>query len=632
MAITTIPYDDLLPYFKGDKKNYFYEQAREKHEAFKPHVDGSFPATLIEERRPNEPADVMAYRKKIWKPITKPTFDRILSSLNKIRRSPDWSVKYPDTAKSFTKIVAEETLEEYCEKKFPFFTSLTNWLFSVALKQQLVDSNGVVIVWPLDKAVDKTTYIRPFPVIFDSCNVVEFVEEEFAIIQDPAGCVYTKGRETIGGKAFYVVNKLAIERWEQENKRGGGEAYNMTAQYEHGLGVMPAFKLGGIICQNNGYSYLYESRISGVLPELDEAVREYSDLQASKVCHVYLERYEFTNQECVTCKGSGQVRNPAWTPGCGSEITPYVNCTACDGGYIVTGPYSKLIIKPQEVGKQPIPTPPIGYVDKSIDIVKVMEESFRNHIFYALAAINFQFLEQTPLNESGKAKEVDKDELNNTVHSIAEDLIRIADNIYKITAIYRYKNLYNIEKIPEMLPSIPVPDKFDLLNTTYLQEDLNKAKTGKSHPVIINAMETDFAAKRFIGEPEIHDMVSLSLKLDPLPNIDEADKSVRLSNKGITQEAYVISSNIYQFIQRAINEDKDFSKRTLPDQLKKMTEYAKEIIEQNSTEAKVVNTTGNGLGPNGEVINENDEQNTGTGNNSNPADQNTNNNNNNPVE
>lgn len=576
MAYELPSYDTLKPYFVDKQTHYYYEKANKKCQAFEPHSEGCYPTELIEGRRPNEPLEVQDYRKKIWVPKTKPTFGRILASLGSIRRSADWSIKYPELG-AFTLIREGQTLEDYCEKDFPYFGSITNWIFSVALKRYLTDSNGVVLIMPLENEIDETDFLQPYPVLFDCCDVVKYDHGENALLNNPLGCMYvTKKGAMEKGKSFYYVDNFVIAKYNQVDSKGTMIPVDI---YEHGLGMMPCFKLGGIVCETEGHNFLYESRIAGILPELDEAVREYSDLQAAKVLHVYPEPWEFTQHECSTCKGTGQRRNPAWTEGCGLPLQLPCDNTGCSNGYIATGPYSKLLIRPTSAieGGGAIPNPPKGYVVKDIAIVKVMEDSVRQHIYDGLAAINFQELAEVPLAQSGVAKTVDRDQQNNTIHAIGEDLVKIMDNTYKITAYYRYKNIYSFEEIDQMLPSIPVPEKYDLFSITDMQAELNSAKTGKTNPVIVNAMEVDYASKRFNTDESVRDLVSLTLKLDPLPNISEDEKMARLSNKGILQETYIVSSNINEFVQRALDEDPKFAGLPLKDQKAKLLVYAKEI-------------------------------------------------------
>lgn len=588
MALKSL-YDflDLKPYFEGQRVHYFHKACNELCKEFAPHADGVYPEELIECRRPNEPLEVKEYRKKVWVPKTKPTFTRLVSALSKIRRSSDWSVKYPK-GEGFSKIAEGELLADYAEKNFPYFQSVTNWVFSVLLKPYLVDPNDVVLVMPLNADnIQENEYLKPYPYIFDSCHVLEYIEGEKALLVNPQGCYYSGGtqrRPTMEkGKSFYIVDKLVIERWDQVNGKGD---YDITYSYPHGLDTVPFFKIGAVISETEGSHFLYESRIAGVLPDLNEAVREYSDLQAAKVCHIFPERWEFTQNECTDCKGTGRRTNPH-----GDGDT---TCLTCGGrAYTVSGPYSKIIIRPTNNAVESggnIPNPPAGYVEKDVEIVKLMEASVKQHIYDALASINFQFLEQTPLNQSGTAKEVDKEELNNTVHAIAEDLVRVMDQIYALMAKYRYKGLYSSEEIDKMLPAIAVPEHYDLLSSQFMQEELGKAKTDKLNPVIISSMEIEYASKRFAEEPEVKDFLSLCLKLNPLPNITEDEKMSMLSNKGITQESYVISSNIIEFVQRALEEDSNFPKSKLSEQKAKMTEYAQaQIATTNPATAIVAN-------------------------------------------
>ncbi len=286
-----------------------------------------------------------------------------------------------------------------------------------------------------------------------------------------------------------------------------------------------------------------------------------------------------------------QISNPNWVEG--SPLPLWLPCPnqLCNHGYLATGPYSKIMVKPTSniEGGGNVPMPPAGFVEKDIAIVKLQDEGVDKHIYNALAAINFQFLENTPLNQSGIGKEVDKDELNNTVHSIAEDIVRNMDNIYTIIALTRYAVQYAPEVIlADMLPVVSVPEKYDILSSSHLEEELASAKTNKVNPILLNALEVEYATKKFNTDPEIRDVLILVLKLDPLPNIGEDDKMTRLSNKGITQETYIISSNIQEFVQTAIDEDPKFADLPLKDQKAKMKMYAQAQIKASDTASAIV--------------------------------------------
>lgn len=559
------------------------------------HADGIFPTKMIEERRPNEPLEVVAYRKIIWKAKTKPTFTKVYSSLQKIRRSQDWSIRYEDADK-FSRIAEDETLESYCEQHFPYFTSMTNWVFSLLLRKYLIDPNAVCFVYPIAYDVQETEYLQPFPQIYDSCNVLMFVPEDYAVLRLDNGCSYYVRNKLYKGKSFFFVTTEYIYRYDQIDNKG---SYKLVSAYEHRTGVLPVFKLKGILVDQVEDQYLYESRISGMIPELDEALREYSDLQAAKVLHIYPERWEYTQQECTHCKGTGRRTNPQWVDGMDVQLA-VIGCNTCgERGYIAAGPYNKILVRPTSnatEGQAMPPMPPAGYIAKDIDIVKLQEEGVSRHIYNALAAINFEFLADTPLAQSGIAKEVDRDELNNTVHSIAEDIVAVMDNLYWLIARYRYKDLYPLDIVDTMLPVVNVPEKFDMLTIGLAGKELTDAKTGKMNATLLNALEIDYAGKRFNTEPEVRDLLQLILSLDPLPNVSEDDKMSRLSNKGITQQTYIISSNIQEFVQRAIEEDEEFVHLQLAEQKAKLATYADEqIAEQDTAIGIIQDTLGNNI-------------------------------------
>lgn len=564
--------EEITAYVKRKIESPLYKDTVAIADSMLVHADGLIPEKLLYERRPNEPMEVMEYRKKIFSAKTKPVFSKVYTSLQKIRRSADWNIRYEG---EFNRIAEGETLEDYMETKFPGFTSVTNWAFQILLRKYLIDPNAVCLVYPKTLAVPENEYLQPIAQIFDSADVVDFVEDDFAVMFQPKGAVFFVRGKAERGQRWWFVTRSKVIIYDQVSSK---LEFQVIEEYNIEFDEFPCFQLKGVMVEQLHDQYLYESKIGAMIPELDEAVREYSDLQAAKVLHIYPERWEYTNHECTTCKGKGLRPNPLWTASCNCEAS--IACESCNGrGYIVAGPYSKIMIKPNATGEQPLPTPPAGYVEKDVEIVKLMEEGVEAHITNALAAINFEFLAKSPLAQSGVAKEVDKDELNNTVHSIAEDIVACLDNIYWITALYRYNTLYSKGEIEMMVPDIAVPERFDILSSTHALEDLKTLKETKANPVLQSAAELEYASSRFSTNPEVHNEVHLILVLDPLPNITEDDKMSRLSNRGITEITYIISSNIQEFVRRAIEENAGFPELDVKLQREKMAQYAQDVLD-----------------------------------------------------
>ncbi|MCW3466504.1 hypothetical protein [Chitinophaga nivalis] len=581
MPINVTP-EVIENYVKRRAKNISYDETVDLYEKLRVHADGDMPKNIIEDRRPSESERIKEYREKIYVPITEPVISKVITSLSKIRRSTDWSISYNN--ENIPAIVRpEETLQEYCEHNYPFFKSVTNWAFSVLLKALLIDANAIQASWPINMFdVRSTDYKKPFTYIFNSDQVLDYRMDDYAVLlsTDTYAYIDKDGTYNHDGKVVYYVDALFVQKWVQIDRLGG---MSMQFVYEHGLGYAPIRRLGGVFFKGMGDNFIYKSRIQSMVPRLDEAVRIYSDLQAEIVQHVHSDKWIFSQTECRHCKGSGNI----------TRGLDKCSCDQCNGvGYIQTSPYSNIVLRPQNnlEGGSPIPTPPAGYIQKT-DVALMVDRIgslVKDQIREALSAINMEFLAETPLGQSGIAKEVDKDELNNFVNSVAEDLVANMDWNYMIINDYRY-----MDSIPnnflrkKMLPGIAVPERFDLLSSSFLLAEITQVIKSGINPVILNQMQIDYANKKFYTNTAVKDELLNVFLLDPFPNATEDDKMSRLSNNGITLEDYVISSNIQQFVRRAMHENKSFQSMDIKSKKSIINKYAKEVIVSNSAKEDI---------------------------------------------
>jgi hypothetical protein len=575
--------EELKLYFQGRKYHKCYQEMVDLYEALRTHADGVMPKKLIQERRPSESEEVLEYRKKIYVPKTKNPIGKVISSLSKIRRSPDWCIKYDP--KSFSaKIVDEEKPDQYTEKNYPEHGSITNWVFSHLLKNYCIDANAVIMVVPNNIGAELTNdYYKPVATVFNSSQVLYYEDGgEFAVLKSHEKSDLMKDDGTIAyqkGDVFYFVTTTDFSRFDQD-KDG---SYKRTKYLVHNKGKLPVFKIRGQFLKQFENSTINESRISGMLPSLDDAAREYSDLQASKVQHMYPLFWYYSSKECNHCDGTGKVVD-------GSESNlGTVSCTHCKGsGKIKFSPYAHLEVDPPKIGEQATPAPPAGYVVRDVEIIKHQDSSVDKHLYASLAAINMQFLDQTPLNISGEAKQTDREELNNFVYSIAEDLVWTMDKVYWWTNEWRYSTVVPDKTQREaMLPEISVPENFDLLPADYLMDEIGKAKTSKVNPLLVAVMEQSYARKKFYTTPEVAKMIDCYYDLDPIPGLTVDEKMSLLTNKGVTQEDYVISAYITSFVKRAVYEEKDFMELDFEKKMAIIKKYAAEKIKANDAAEQV---------------------------------------------
>lgn len=575
---------DLKEYFFGNKKHPAYKETVEMYDSLRVHSDGEYPIKLIDERRPSESDVIKAYRKKIYVPITKEIFNSVFQSLGKIRRSTDWKIDYKEAP---ARIPENETPYRYFEQNFPTYTSTTYWAFAVGLKQYLIDPNAVVLVMPKNATIQPNEYLKPTPIIFNSPQVYEYIEDEIAILKTYEKVKFKEGkRKEVEADIFLVIDKEKIQKWQK-----GERSFTMIDEYVHNLGILPCYKLKGITKDNFDSYHIYESRINSIVPRLDEAVREYSDLQAEVVQHVHSEKWTMATQNCTTCTNDLGI-----STGYIMKAGKRTICHDCNGtGTVATSPYKNIVVRPakQDLGETPTPIPPAGYIQKQVEIVGIQDKRIEKHLYSALASINMQFLAKVPMSESGIAKEVDRDELNNTVYSIAEDLVSILDNLHRICVEYRYKVIVpNDEERKQLIPSVAVPEKYDLLSSNYLIDEITAARSGKISPLIIAALEADFATKKFYANPELKTELELVMSLDPLIGLNEDEKMTRLANKGITYIDYVISSNIVKFIRRALL-DETFVDLGKEQQYNILVGYADEVVKSYEVASFTEDESGN---------------------------------------
>lgn len=546
------------------------------------HANGLMPDDKIMSRRPSEPEEIKNYRKTIYVPKTKQAISKVIHSLEKIRRAQDWNIAY-DQETVPSSVAEEETLEQYCEFHYPTFSSVTNWAFAELLKRSLIDSNGIVAVILETLPKSKGEYCKPIARFFDCDQIVEFVEDEYVVLKSRDTTTFyseTKNggrRVNTNGAIYYIITTKEFVKYEQT----GAAKYDPKQVFKHNCGKLPAWKVGGLFKIRANNDTVYESRLSGMIPDLDEAAREYSDLQAEIIQHIHSEKYAYTNTECPHCKGQGFVDG---------ENGKKVSCPHCNGtGHVLnTSPYGIHLIDAGRAGELQVPAPPIGYIQKDTAIATLQDQRVRNHIKDALAAVNMEFLAETPIDQSGVAKAYDANELNNFVNSVAEDLVRNIDLVYYFICEYRYRTIIPNDKARQaMLPAVNVPTKFDIANTTILMQELQGARQAEANPETLRVLETNYAKMQFNTSPEVAERLETVFDLDPLFGVKEENKMTMLQNGGITETAYIISCNIHAFVRRAIFEDKEFCQKDYDKKMQVLEKYAEEVrtaAEQKATE------------------------------------------------
>lgn len=516
---------------------------------------------LIDKRRPGESVRIHEYRRVIYAPITMEPTGRVINTLSKITRSEDWKIDYTN-AETLNKVGEGEQLEDYAEKNYPGFVSITNWAHTFGIEKTLSDPNGLIVVMPLDFKPPANEFLKPFAHFIPSKHLLFYKPDEIAVFlsNKTEEIIIDRKRETI--PVYQIVTKEGI--WESK-KMDAKNNFSLERVMTFNMEALPAWLAGGKFKKFINNIPLYLSFLNPMLPRLDEASREYSDLQAEKVQHIHSTLAVMQTQDCNKCSGRGKVIKK------GKPIV----CGDCKGlGSMAINPYEQVIVKPQGIDKQDIPFPPLAYIEKNVEIVEIQDKGVEHQLFKALAAINMEFLAKTPLVESGKAKEVDKDDGNNFVYGFAFHLIKNTfTRVYKATVAYRYgSDVLGLpkESLEKALPLIQVPEHFDLLTETALMDQLAKAKEAGVDPTIINEMQTDLINKKFKDNPSLREALRISNAMNPF-NTSTKEEIANMELAGLISKPDAVQA-LYAdyFVQKAIEKDAGFIKKTFEQQLEEI--------------------------------------------------------------
>jgi hypothetical protein len=530
---------------------------------------------LIDNNRPGENVEIKAYRRSVYKSITKMPCDKVVNSLRKITKAQDYRIDYKESYLD-SKINEEETLQEYCEEYLPIYKSVTNWFLQVGMKQNLVDPNGAIVVLPYSYDVKVNEYVKPIPYFIESENICDFKEGEYILYKSDKVYSFVASGRTYEDYVYVFVNQkevIEIYRLDFEGK------YQLKPVYNFAFGTLPAFRPGATYWKMVDNLPLYKSMIDGMLPFLDIAAREWSDLEAEVVQHMYSTMWYYAAQDCTACKGVGQI----------SRAGKPTVCGACDGsGKMKLSPYNSIKINPAQFGENPIPTPPAGYVQKPTEIVTIQDTRIKGHITNALSSIHMEFLNDVGLNQSGIAKAYDRDELNNWVYGCAYHFIHnIIKPVYYFINEYRYSLVVTDKyKRHEMLPFIGVPTKYELITANMMGEAVKLARDASMDSTIINELEWEYARKAFNNDKTILGKMQVEKAHDPFGTLSEEEKTNLFISGAIKKEDYIVSVYITYFIERALQEYPDFLEMDYKKQNDVLMGYTKEKMATASMEIK----------------------------------------------
>ncbi len=522
------------------------------------HIKGDSPTHLLEAYRPNEPKEVRNYRLNIYEPITKTQGKRIVNVLAKIQQSSNYSIKFPEQKN----VSEDDSLEQYTTKEYPHFGSITDWAFNVALKQNLLDANSLVVVMPLVIPDDNVTFLKPFTFIYRSDQVLDYGLNYYTLLLDEKNVV-----SDVPLNIWLIVTDNQILKITQVSTSDPSKV-EIDILFEFSFGEVPAYFMKGDYREET-IPYAYDSYISGILPTWNKAIRMDSDLDAQYNQHLFLERVEIEVECTAQCQMSEELGFNIRLVN-GKEVV----CNSCNGKGFINGrsPLGVTSVRKDAFeGENSGEFPGVTYIEKPTDIVELTEKKVADLLSQGFQAINMDIIDKVGENQSGTAKVIDRSELNSFLNKVSDNLFdNIIFNAYKFISLWRFNVVNEVT-----FPVINKPTNFNALNEGMLIEEI---KTISEAGLDTTQYELDLIDKKYPNDKEKQLYNKNVLTLDPLAGRTEEEKvDIRLSG-GVTQEQFIISSNIRGFLLDAIEKDEDFLLKSREEKQNKLNELAKAQI------------------------------------------------------
>lgn len=583
--VTTVFQDGIIKSLKtilkedkdGDAgKHENYAACRLHAEEMSWHVYGTKPDRLLKRTRPREDPAITQYRLDSYEPITQSICKKGLSIVHKIFDPNLYSVQFEDTKQA-------NELKKYTLDEYPKFNSIPNYLANFVTKKMIADPNGVILVQPY--VYEIAGYDRPEPIATCYHSRDIFIESpEFVLLFDDCKEVE---RENNQGKFkrwwFTYVDKKSIFKFHCELSYNSQELVITTlAQYDHNFDELPLWALSGDYSDNK-YG-IYQSFFYAAVPFWNEAINDHSDVTGAYRMHMWPQKWEVAD-ECEYVE-RGETGNHACQGGYIFDGKDKYKCPGCSGsGYkTAKNPYESHLVNRDKFltgeGTANIQVP-FGYVTVPVEATKMLEEKADKNLLKGLEALSMDVVNEIGLNQSGKAKEMDRTELNDFLKRIAGVMFGVhMVNIYYFFTKYMF-GVSDPEQVDKIQPTIVKPTQFDVYSSTELTEQFAKSKEAKLNPSYLAVKQAEIQNKEFQTNPQLLATLNLQLYLDPLAEVGTDDISMMLANGTIKKSAAIIHDNIRMFVARAMEEHKGFESIPKTKQWEILEEYADEVEEEN---------------------------------------------------
>lgn len=559
-------------FFSKDVKlpdfNIIYVPSVEMAQEVCVHSDGVFPEEKFKKARPNEEEISFQYRKENYEPVTESAWNNAISKVNRIWNERNFTIKWPETPDKFKSF----PIEDYFTVDYPQYGSILSYFKSVFTPFKIKDPNAVIAIKPLfiptkiereEVVIDQSIPVSPIGIIYESIQVIDFVENSHALIElkEKSWVAHgnTKRKE---GKIFEFYDDINIWRITQVGKEIDN-TFEFQIFYAHNLKYLPVEKLKGKPKQVED-RILYKSYFSPALPNLNNVLNDSSALQTSKNAHAFPEKWAFVDK----CNAPGCTDGKVFTKG------EHIDCDHCNGtGNANKGGLLKVheIKIPDRLDKREMPpTPPFGFEAPDSEILEFTRKEIRDQTIQAFLFINIDISNSNVSgSETALGKQIDREELFSFLLQISNE--SFDSLMFTIRAISQMRYGIDIEQ-----PMITAPQDFAIRSSKDLTQELSEARTSKIPSVAFKMLLEEYLMSRFSSNIDLKKVTNLVFVTDRVVMFTQTEILMGLNTGTLLKWEAILHDSIEFFITEAIKKDENFMDKDIEEQKNILIQMAKD--------------------------------------------------------
>lgn len=504
---------------------------------------GKFPEKLFKNRAPNQSQQEFDYMKGSYKTTTYPIWTRFLGTLNRMWNDQNWSKKWGNS---------DKTIEgkKYVETEYPIYGSLDTFYKSIVTKDRIKDANAIICHKPYELptklnedgelVIDESPLIDPIAIIYYSPQIIDFEDEEYALIELCEKSMVQFGNSQIkAGKIFEFYDEQNIWKIIQIGKQIDYQ-FDILLYWNHNLGYLPVKKMGGEPIQKDD-DVLYQSKFMSAIGCMDLILLDSSYLQAAKTGHAFPHKWEFVD-ECDYNNGRGACIEGLIMNEDGKPIA----CPQCNG----TGKRNrnsplgitqiKAGTKYDDPGNKLSP-PFFGWEAPDPTILNFLRSEIDKNEQIALSVLNLNVSNSDVKgSDTALGKKIDREEMMSAIQGESDDIFARFEFSHK--CILQMRHGSEIE-----LPSISYPKNFSILSGSDLTDEIGVAKEKGLPDIALRELLIEFMSTRF-NEEQVKWSFKLAIITDRLLTLSPLEISQKKLSGSVANWEDILHTSIYAFI------------------------------------------------------------------------------------